>query len=221
LDIESQESSCTSSNTCINRLCCNNWICALCCFFSAELSIDEVTEIFVRINSKGTPLNQADFAMSKIAADSNYGGNVLRKAIDYFCHLAVKPEFYSQVLKDAEFMDSEYAQKIAWLKDDKSDIYDPDYNDMLRVAFMFAFNRRSKLADLVSLLSGRDFIDRKFKEEIAQQSFADLKRGVLAFMSEYSFKQFTLAIKSAGFVGVIILAGQSSSQTFQTLCLDL
>ena len=187
----------------------------------AELSIDEVTEIFVRINSKGTALNQADFAMSKIAADSSYGGNMLRKAIDYFCHLAVKPEFYSHVLKDAEFMASEYAAKMAWLKDDKNDIYDPDYNDMLRVAFMFAFGRRSKLADLVSLLSGRDFTDRKFKEEIARQSFTELKRGVLAFMSEYSFEQFTLAIKSVGFISPKLLNSQMTLNFAYTLFLRL
>lgn len=187
----------------------------------AELSIDEVTEIFVRINSKGTALNQADFAMSKIAADTSFGGNMLRKAIDYFCHLAVKPEFYPQVRKDAEFMASEYAQKMAWLKNDKSDIYEPDYNDMLRVAFMFAFDRRSKLADLVSLLSGRDFTDRKFKEEIARQSFADLKRGVLAFISEYNFEQFTLAIKSAGFISPKLLNSQMTLNFVYILFLRL
>lgn len=57
--------------------------------FDKELSIDEVTEIFIRINSQGTKLNQADFAMSRIAANETYGGNMLRKAIDYFSHLAV------------------------------------------------------------------------------------------------------------------------------------
>ena len=59
--------------------------------FDKELSIDEVTEIFIRINSQGTKLNQADFAMSRIAANESYGGNMLRKAIDYFSHLAVDP----------------------------------------------------------------------------------------------------------------------------------
>ncbi|MBO5681615.1 MAG: DUF262 domain-containing protein, partial [Lentisphaeria bacterium] len=54
-----------------------------------QLDISEVTEIFVRINSQGKRLNEADFAMSKIAADERFGGNMLRKAIDYFCHLAV------------------------------------------------------------------------------------------------------------------------------------
>ena len=42
---------------------------------SAELDIDTVTDVFIRINSKGTVLSQADFAMSKIAADSKFGGN--------------------------------------------------------------------------------------------------------------------------------------------------
>ena len=54
-----------------------------------ELTIDEVTEIFIRINSQGAKLNQSDFAMSKIAANVKYGGNILRKSIDYFSHLAV------------------------------------------------------------------------------------------------------------------------------------
>ena len=58
-----------------------------------SLDIDEVTEIFIRINSKGTALSQSDFVMSKMAADIEHGGNILRKTVDYFCHLAVKPEF--------------------------------------------------------------------------------------------------------------------------------
>ena len=55
--------------------------------------METVTEIFIRVNSAGAELSQADFAMSKIAANESYGGNVLRKAIDYFCHLAVTPDF--------------------------------------------------------------------------------------------------------------------------------
>jgi len=59
---------------------------------SHDLDIETVTEIFIRINSKGVVLSQADFAMSKIAANEEFGGNTLRKAVDYFCHLAVAPE---------------------------------------------------------------------------------------------------------------------------------
>ena len=68
-----------------------------------SLDIDEVTEIFIRINSKGTALSQSDFVMSKMAADTVHGGNILRKVVDYFCHLAVKPDFYPQMIKDLEF----------------------------------------------------------------------------------------------------------------------
>ena len=124
---------------------------------SEGLDIDIVTDIFIRINSKGTALSQGDFVMSKIAADENYGGNMLRKAIDYFAHLCVEPSFYNYIKEnDTEFPDSEYMQKLSWLKDDKETVYDPECDDILRVAFMHMYPR-AKLADLVSLLSGRDF----------------------------------------------------------------
>ena len=188
---------------------------------NAELDISEVTEIFVRINSKGAILTQSDFAMSKIAADEQYGGNMLRKSIDYFCHLAVEPGFYSQIKRyDSAFMDSEYAPKLAWLKDDKDDIYDPAYDDMLRVAFMHRFGK-GKLADLVSLLSGRNFELRSFNEQIAEESFSMLKQGVLDFMNEYSFGEFVLALKTAGFISPKLLNSRMTLDFAYTLYLRL
>lgn len=167
---------------------------------NAKCTVDEVTDIFIRINSKGVVLSQADFAMSKIAADEAHGGNMLRKAIDYYCHLAVKPEFWSTIsTADPDYMATEYAARAKWLKDDKDDIYDPDYNDVLRVAFMYNFGR-GKLADLVSLLSGRDFETRDFKSEIADESFDKLRAGVLRFMARDNFQDFVMALKAAGFV---------------------
>ena len=135
-----------------------------------SLDIDEVTEIFIRINSKGTALSQSDFVMSKMAADVEHGGNMLRKAVDYFCHLAAKPEFYSHMIRDKEFLASPYADKIKWLAKDYDDIYDPNYGDMLRVSFMHQF-RRGKLADLVSLLSGRDFESKEYRDDIVESSY--------------------------------------------------
>ncbi len=186
-----------------------------------QLDISEVTEIFVRINSQGKRLNEADFAMSKIAADERYGGNYLRKAIDYFCHLAVDPAFYTNLANgDKAFMQTEYANKLRWLKDDKEDIYDPDYSDMLRVSFMHMFGR-AKLGDLVSLLSGRDFADRSFKEEIAKDSFEKLGSGVMNFMNQYNFEQFVLAIKAAGFISSKLLNSQMTLDFAYTLYLLL
>lgn len=187
---------------------------------NADLGIDEVTEIFVRINSQGKVLNEADFAMSKIAADTKFGGNQLRKAIDYFCHLAVEPAFYSSVIHDAEFMSSEYAAEMKWLKDDYKEIYDPDYSDMLRVSLMHKFGR-GKLKDLVSLLSGRDFSDRTFKESIMKESFEKLTEGVHNFINEYNTKQFVQAIESAGFVSPKLLRSQMTLDFAYTLYLIL
>jgi len=185
-----------------------------------ELTIDEVTEIFIRINSQGAKLNQADFAMSKIAANETYGGNMLRKAIDYFSHLAVQPEWYSDMCKDKNFMTSDYANKMKWLKDDKEEILDPDYDDILRIAFMYKFGR-AKMKDLVSLLGGRDFETREYKEEIAEQSFNKLTDGVMDFMNEYSFSNFVLAIKSAGFVSHKLINSQLTLDFAYTLYLLL
>ncbi|SVC53394.1 uncharacterized protein METZ01_LOCUS306248, partial [marine metagenome] len=56
---------------------------------NSDLAIETVSEIFIRINLTGATLSQADFAMSKIAANENYEGDKVRKCIDYFCHLAV------------------------------------------------------------------------------------------------------------------------------------
>jgi uncharacterized protein with ParB-like and HNH nuclease domain len=119
---------------------------------AGDLDIETVTEIFIRINSKGVVLSQADFAMSKIAANDTYGGQELRKAIDYFSHLAVAPEFY-QFIKDndEEFAKSDYFQKMSWLRAENEDLYDPSYTDVLRVDFTSQFNR-GRLSDLVSLL---------------------------------------------------------------------
>ena len=184
------------------------------------LDIDEVTEIFIRINSKGTALSQSDFVMSKMAADIAHGGNTLRKVIDYFCHLAVKPDFYPQMTKDTDFMQTEYASKIQWLKKDNEDIYDPDYGDMLRVAFMYSFNR-GRLSDLVSLLSGRDFETREYKEEIVEESYDKMKQGILRFVNEYNFEQFVLAIKGAGFKSSKLLNSQMTLDFAYTLYLLL
>ena len=186
-----------------------------------QLEINEVTEIFVRINSAGKRLNESDFAMSKIAADEKFGGNLLRKAIDYFCHLAVAPNFYSYISSnDKDFMASEFAPMIKWLKDDKDSIYDPDYGDMLRVSFMHKFNR-AKLGDLVSLLSGRNFETKIFEEETAERSFRELRNGIVNFMNEYNFTQFVLAIKSAGFVSEKLINSQMTLDFAYTLYLIL
>jgi hypothetical protein len=186
-----------------------------------DLDIEEVTEIFIRINSKGTALSQADFVMSKIAVDSKNDGPNLRKAIDYFCHLAVEPGFHGQVKDhDPEFAATDYFQKMAWLRADNEDLYDPSYTDVLRVTFGTEFGR-GKLSDLVSLLSGRNFVTKQFEELIAEESFKKMATGVKRYINETHFKRFVIIIKSAGFIVSAMVRSQNALNFAYALYLGL
>jgi hypothetical protein len=177
---------------------------------NSELDIETVTDIFIRINSQGVVLSQADFAMSKIAANETYGGHDLRKCIDYFCHLAVAPEFYQSLTDlDQNFVRTDYFSKMAWLKNENDDLYDPMYTDMLRVSFTSEF-KRGRLQDLVALLSGRNFVTRTYEESIAEASFALLKKGVMRFMNETNFKRFLMIVRSAGFTDASMIRSQNA-----------
>lgn len=175
-----------------------------------DLDIETVTEIFIRVNSAGAPLSQADFAMSKIASNEIYGGNMLRKAIDYFCHLAVAPEFLSRIEKvDKAFVQSEFFPQMRWLKDVNDDIYDPTYTDMLRVAFTSEFGR-GRLQDLVALLSGRNFETKQYEDAIAEESFGRLKKGIFNFINKTHFDRITMILRSAGFQTSDLIGGRNA-----------
>ena len=184
------------------------------------LDIDTVTEIFIRVNSEGVPLSQADFAMSKIAVNETYGGNTLRKAIDYFCHLAIAPDFFTTLRNDSTFAASPFFGQMQWLKNEADDLYDPSYTDMLRVAFTSEF-RRGRLEDLVALLSGRNFETRDYEDAIVEESFGRLSRGVSRFMNETHFKRFLMIIRSAGFIDSAMIGSMNALDFAYILYLTL
>lgn len=166
----------------------------------SDLDIETVTDIFIRINSKGTVLSQADFAMSKISSNEKYGGDVIRKTIDYFCHLNQRP-MDLEVIKenDKEFAKLDEFNKIKWIVNNADDIYSPAYTDILRVAFTSQFYR-GKLSDLVNLLSGRNFETRDYEEEIAEESYRKLNEGVLKFVNKTNYDRYMMILNSAGII---------------------
>lgn len=185
-----------------------------------NLDIDTVTEIFIRINSKGVVLSQADFAMSKIASMENGGVN-LRKLIDYFCHLSKEPKFFKHISEnDTEFASTPFLSQIDWLKNSNDNLYDPDYTDVVRVAFTKNFER-GKLSDLVSLLSGRNFETREFEEDISVKSLEKLTSGVIDFTNQTNFERFVMIIKSAGFIDSSLISSGSSLNFAYILYLKL
>lgn len=168
----------------------------------STLGIEPITEIFIRINSKGAVLSQSDFVMSKIASDTRYGGPKLRRTIDYFCHLLQKPEDLGVLKGNAgnkQFWESEEGRAIEWAATSSQNLYQPDYKQILRVSYLCKFGR-GLTQDLVSLLSGRDFETRTFQESIAEQSFSDLREGVLKAVNKNYFENFLMILESAGFL---------------------
>lgn len=175
----------------------------------SSLDIDTVTEIFIRINSAGVVLSQADFAMSKISVNKEYRGNEIRKTIDYFCHIAKNPIDYENIKNnDPEFTKIAASNKISWIKDKSEDIYQPSYVDVLRVAFTYKF-KRGKLQDLVSLLSGRDFETREYREDVMEDSYATLSSGINDFVNQSNFERYIMILKSAGAIRDDLIRSQN------------
>lgn len=98
---------------------------------------------------------------------------------------------------------------MRWLREVNDDIYDPNYTDMLRVAFTSQFGR-GQMKDLVALLSGRNFETKQFEEAVAEQSFARLKGGIHAFINKTHFERMTMILRSAGFISSDLIGGQNA-----------
>ncbi|MBE5956456.1 MAG: DUF262 domain-containing protein [Lachnospiraceae bacterium] len=167
---------------------------------SFRLDIDVVTEIFIRINSQGKPLNQEDFAMSRISVNEELGGDLLQKAIDHFCHLSLCPEDGPALFEaDADFSSTEYGRKIAWLKDYKQELYIPTYSDVLKTAFAYKYGK-VKIADLVNLLSGKNPETKEVTIQFANQNFRKIREGIMDFMSEDNFRTFLSILEDGGYI---------------------
>ena len=173
------------------------------------LDIDVVSEIFIRINLQGKPLNQEDFVMSKISVNEQYNGDYIRNTIDYFCHLLKDPSFYQVIsANEKEFMKSDYGRQLSWMPKAEDYLYVPSYADVLKVVSIASFGR-SKAGDLVALLSGRTGKRGEVSKKLAKDSFNRLSKGVLAFVSEDCFKGFQKALIQAGYCCDRLLYSQS------------
>jgi hypothetical protein len=98
--------------------------------------------------------------------------------------------------------------KISWIRNKAEDIYQPSYVDVLRVAFTYKF-RRGKLQDLVSLLSGRDFETREYREDVIEDSYKRLHDGVNDFVNQTNFERYVMILKSAGVVRGDLIRSQN------------
>ena len=166
----------------------------------SKLPIDQVTDIFNRINQKGTRLSSADFAMSRLSSDVTHHGNDLRKEIEYFIQIYNDAALADNIKQmDPDFADSEYYQHIAWAKNENTTIFDPDFGDLLHICLGIGF-LRGRLSQLISLISGRDFETKTYTEEAMAKSYQKLNETIQYVLNESNFKRYILLLKSLGIV---------------------
>lgn len=141
---------------------------------STNITEEQVADVFVRINSQGKTLNQADFILTLMSVFWEEG----RKDLEEFCRLCRLPS------KDS-------ASPFNYL-------IDPDPDQMLRVSVGLAF-RRARLQYVYSILRGKDLETGNFSTERRDNQFEILKEAQSKSLNIQNWHEFIKAIKQAGF----------------------
>ena len=118
---------------------------------SPEINEEAVSEVFVRINSKGTPLNQADFILTLMSVFWDDG----RTQLEQFCRSARAPTVGTP---------SPFNYFI-----------EPGPDQLLRVGVGLGF-KRARLQYVYSLLRGKDLETEKFSDERRKEQFEVLQK---------------------------------------------
>ena len=141
---------------------------------SPNISEEQVADVFVRINSQGKTLNQADFILTLMSVFWEEG----RKDLEEFCRLCRTPS-------------KEGASPFNY-------VVDPDPDQMLRVSVGLAF-RRAKLQYVYSILRGKDLDTGHFSTERRDSQFDVLKIAQARALNVQNWHEFIKAVKQAGF----------------------
>ena len=141
---------------------------------SQEIDEEQVADVFVRINSQGKTLNQADFILTLMSVFWDEG----RTNLEEFCREARMPS----TTKATPF----------------NYIIVPKPDQMLRAAVGLAF-RRARLKYIYSILRGKDLETGLFSEERRDQQFERLKVSQAQALDITNWHEFLKAIKQAGY----------------------
>ncbi|MDQ7788761.1 MAG: DUF262 domain-containing protein [Clostridia bacterium] len=141
---------------------------------SPEINEEDVSDVFVRINSKGTPLNQADFILTLMSVFWDNG----RAQLERFCRDARKP-FGSGPSSFNYFIQ-------------------PDPDQLLRVSVGLGF-KRARLKYVYSLLRGKDLETERFSDERRTQQFEVLRKSQARVVNLQQWHDFMNCIRLAGF----------------------
>ncbi|MFE7801187.1 DUF262 domain-containing protein [Nocardia sp. NPDC057440] len=135
---------------------------------------EQVAEIFVRINSQGVKLNQADFILTLMSVHWEKG----RRDLEEFSRASVDPSVRGA--------------------GPRNPFIDPSPDQMLRVAVAFAF-RRARLQYVYNILQGKDLESGAVGAERRDEQFGRLAAAQERALDLGNWFEFLKCLKSAGF----------------------
>lgn len=141
---------------------------------SPTVSEESVAEVFVRINSKGVTLKQADFILTLMSVFWDEG----RAQLEQFCRESRIPSFG----KPSPF----------------NHFLHPEPDELLRASIGLGF-RRARLKHVYSILRGKDLETEKFSEQFRVQQFATLQEAQGAVVDLTNWHEFLKSLVSAGY----------------------
>ncbi len=152
---------------------------------AVSLNEEQVAEIFVRINSEGVRLNQADFILTLMSVFWEKG----RKELEEFC-------------RDARTPTRGEASAFNYF-------IEPDPDQLLRVAVALAF-RRARLQNVYSILRGKDLQTGEFSPDRRERQFGALQEAQAFALDLTNWHEFLKALMTAGYCGARMIASQTN-----------
>jgi hypothetical protein len=152
---------------------------------SKDINEEQVSEVFVRINSKGQPLNQADFILTLMSVFWDDG----RKELESFCRRARVPT----AGEASPF--NHYIQ--------------PDPDQLLRVSVGVGF-KRARLQYVYSILRGKDLETGQFSSARREQQFGVLKEAQSRGLNLQFWHDFLKAVAAAGYPGGRLISSNNA-----------
>lgn len=152
---------------------------------SANIDEEQVAEVFVRINSEGKKLNQADFILTLMSVFWEDG----RRELEDFCRAARRPSRSGP---------SSYNHFV-----------EPSPDNLLRVAIGVAF-RRARLKSAYSVLRGKDMETEQFSVKRRELQFEKLKVAQSHVLNLTHWHDFFGIIRQSGFTGSNLISSQTT-----------
>lgn len=154
---------------------------------SPSVDEEQVADIFVRINSEGVKLKQADFILTLLSVFWDEG----RKALEDFCRQSRKVPGHGAGASPFNYF------------------IQPDPDQLLRVSVALGFGR-GRLKSVYQVLRGKSMDTGEFSIERREAQFKVLQEAQAEVLNITSWHQFLSSLVGAGFRGGEMISSQSA-----------